>query len=269
VERGASHAVVELLTPGFYAIPNGEGKVQLEVPGFESRSVPGAPAVPVKRAFVEALAGRRVRLSSILPSEEDRFDGLRLSAAEAPEIEVTAEGMVKAGLESRREGPAFHHLFPRELARVLGVGFQGETKKARLELAPLRYDPATGTIFLAKSLRVRLDFEGVEEESGSFWLEGRRRPPAPIVRRQGRVAELVTPSGGSTGRVEDLFGREWARVQSSSLRLSRRGQRRLSPGADRNSSARARSCISWRRIVSNPWGRSMSWRRGRPRSRWR
>ena len=161
LERGASHALLELRTPGFYAVPEEDGTVRLEIPGFDSRSVPGAPAVPVLRTFVEAVAGRGVRLSSVVASEEVRIGGLRLATAEAPEVMVTDEGIVRAG-RARRPASLRSGFFPRSGAQLLGVSFQGETKKARVELSPLRYDSRTGTTMLAGRLLVRLDFEGVD-----------------------------------------------------------------------------------------------------------
>ena len=224
VERGSSYALLELVTPGFYAVPEGDGTVHLEVPGFESRSVPGAPDVPVKRALVEALAGRGVRLASVVASEEVRFDGLRVASADAPAMVVTDQGMVKAGLTrtSRTSRPGF---FPRTRARVLEVIFQGETKKAQVELAPLRYNSATGTTVLTQRLLVRLDFTTVDKGERTLGgSRGRRPPRMPSVRRRGLVAELVTPEAGLQAvRYEEVLSSPRG-VLSSSLRLSRRGQ---------------------------------------------
>ena len=70
--------------PGFYAVPEEDGRVRLEIPGFEGPRVAGAPDVPVKRALVEALAGRRVLVASVVAEEEVRFDGLRVAPADGP-----------------------------------------------------------------------------------------------------------------------------------------------------------------------------------------
>ena len=47
-------------------------------------------------------------------------------------------------------------LFPSQAARLVMVGFQGESKKALVELAPLRWRADTGQLFLARRLVVRL-----------------------------------------------------------------------------------------------------------------
>jgi hypothetical protein len=224
-ERGSGYAVLELLTPGFYAVPEGDGLVRLEVPGFDGRTVPGAPAVAVKRAFVEALAGRGVRLTSIVASDEVRFPGLNVEAAEAPSLVVTNTGMVKAGVARKRGRPEAHGTFPLQAARILGASFQGETKKARVELAPLRYDPLTATAILSRRLVVRVEFSGVVTgERVVSGARGRRLLPAPIVRGRGLVAELVAPEAALYAvRFESVFG-GLRGVLAASLRLSRHGQ---------------------------------------------
>jgi hypothetical protein len=154
-------------------VPEAEGGFRLEVPGFDGGSVPGAPAVAVKRAFVAALAGRRVRLTRVEASEGIRFEGLPVAAAGAPAVEVTNTGMVRPGQKrlarSLASGP-----FPRSRARILEVSFQGETKKARLELAPLRYDTRTQVAVLSERMLVRLDFSGSEPRERGLGISGRR-----------------------------------------------------------------------------------------------
>ncbi len=223
LERGANHTMLELLTPGFYAVSQGDGTLRLEIPGFDSRSVPGAPAVPVKRTLVEAVAGRRARISSIEPFDEVLFGALRVGEAEASEMVVTAEGTVTAGLE-RKRGSRHEGLFPRELARLLGVSFQGETKKARIELSPLRYDASTGTTVLVKRLRVRLEFAGRDPAEAA--LGGSRgRRPLPRRARPGVLAELMTPEAGLYGvSFEEVFGRGQRGILASSLELTHRGE---------------------------------------------
>src|SRR5262249_31923238 len=65
VERDLTHAVVELLTGGFVAVPEEDGTVRIRVPGFEDADPPGTPALAWRRALVEAVAGRGVVLSAV------------------------------------------------------------------------------------------------------------------------------------------------------------------------------------------------------------
>ena len=67
VKRGPRGVTLELLTGGFYAVPEPGGEVWLEIPGFENASEPGSPAIPVERSWVEAVVGRKVRLGRCVP----------------------------------------------------------------------------------------------------------------------------------------------------------------------------------------------------------
>ncbi len=58
VEQTARHMVLELRTDGFSAQLEADGSVRLSVPGFAEESAPGAPAIPVKRGWIE-VASRR------------------------------------------------------------------------------------------------------------------------------------------------------------------------------------------------------------------
>ena len=138
LERGPSYALLELRTPGFKAVSEPDGSVHLEVPGFELPQSPGSPAVPVKRAFVDALAGRGAHIASVQAEDLVAFAELHVATEGAPEVVVTSEGMVRPGLAPRKPalGSARGGYYPRAYARLLGTVFQGETKKARLELLP-------------------------------------------------------------------------------------------------------------------------------------
>jgi hypothetical protein len=123
---------LELVTPGFYAEPRSDGSMRLHVPGFVEELEPGSPAVPVKRAWLDALAGRGVRVASVRAEDVQRFSGLRIEATGSPELIATRDGVARAGRRPRGEGQAFRRpgLFPEQAARVLDVGFQEDVKKA-------------------------------------------------------------------------------------------------------------------------------------------
>ena len=96
---------------------------------------------------------------------------------------------------------------PRLWARLRGTLFQGETKKARLELAPLRHDPASGRTVLARRLTVRVEFFGVEPSERSLGgSRGRKARPNPIRALLGVLAQLVVKDPGLYRiRFEDVF----------------------------------------------------------------
>ncbi len=228
VGRGPRHVVLELLTGGFLATPAEDGRVRVTIPGFESVSRPGEPELPIRRALVEAVAGRKVRLASVLAQDVLRFPGLRPTVQGAPGIDVEENGSVLPSEEKRREGRAFRGVFPTESALLLGVKFQGETKKAEVHLFPLRWDGRRLT--LSRRLLVRLDFTGTEEkETSRGGFRGRRAAKRGSHARSGVVAQLVVKERGLY-RVgyEELFptsaGRRSRGISATSLRLSRQGE---------------------------------------------
>ena len=182
-------------TPGFTALTESEGTVRVSIPAFEDTALPGALDVPVRHALVEALAGRRVRLASIEPSGDlVSFDSFRLAAA------GTRNLVVLEGTRTLRSRFLYRHLLeshrragftPRTWARLLGSSFQGETKKVRLELSPLRHDPVSGRTVLARRLTVRVEFTGQEIGERSLGGSRGRRPPPPSLRRSGVLVQLV------------------------------------------------------------------------------
>ena len=67
VKRDRWGVVLELETAGFFATPQEDGTVRLEIPGFEALTEANAPEIPVKRSWVEggggSESGARVRES--------------------------------------------------------------------------------------------------------------------------------------------------------------------------------------------------------------
>ena len=127
------------------------------------------------------------------------FPGLRVALEGAPEMRGLGRGRgavpawpAAAARESARGG-----YYPRTYARLLGTVFQGETKKARLELSPLRYDadhppgrarpapPGAGGVRRAR------DGREVAGRIAGTTAPGRPRPLA-----RGVVAQLVTGQAG-------------------------------------------------------------------------
>jgi hypothetical protein len=142
--------LLELLTPGFKAVREPDGSVQLEVPGFELPQSPGSPAVPVKRAFVDALAGRGAHITSVQTEDLVDFAGLQLATEGAPEVVATAEGVVRPGLAPRKAAPGSRGgCHPRSHARLLGT--LPENKKARLSCHPSLRPERAGSSWCADS----------------------------------------------------------------------------------------------------------------------
>jgi hypothetical protein len=222
VERASGHAVVELETGGFEAVHEADGRVRVRVPGFEDPADPHAPALPFKRVMLAAPVGKRARLSWVREGSVASYPDLSPSAVGYPEMEVGADGTVKAG----RRGASLRALtggyVPRELARLGTVSFAGERKEQSLELYPLRYDGEG--VRLSKRLRVRVDFGGREAGERGTGTRGRRLPR----RRPGGGETLAvlqtTKRGLYEVPFESLFPGRTRRLSLDNLSLQRQGE---------------------------------------------
>jgi hypothetical protein len=223
LERGAGGALLELVTRGFFAVPQEDGTVRLEVPGFEPLSAPGSPALPVRRVWLEAVAGRGVRIAGVRAFELQGFSGLRPADAGAAEIVVSAEGTVRPGTRKARAAWRRAGLFPAEPARIVEAGFQGEVKKALVELSPLRWDGAQ--LLLARRLLVRVSFQGAEPaERSTRGARGRRHAETKSHAGRAVLARLGAAQAGLYRLAyEEVFGVSGRALPTSSLRLARRG----------------------------------------------
>ncbi len=212
LERTSTGVVLELQTEGFTAEPQEDGSVRLEIPGFEP--LEGSPSVPVLRPWIEALSGRGAAIASVRESSRSAFSGLRPSGAGANEIVATRRGAVRARLGAARAHVGSKGLVPTESARLLQVGFQGESKKAQLELAPLRWNGVSQELVLARRLTVRLEFRGRAVDQRGRAARGRSVATRLVTARAG-LHEVA---------YEALFSRGGRGVLVDALRLSRLGK---------------------------------------------
>ena len=238
LKRGRGQVVLELTTGGFYAEPQEDGTVHITIPDFAELGEAGSPSMPVKRTWVEAIAGRKVELVSVQARGLEAFTSLRPSGAALAEIVATREGTVRASRRRLRAAFRKGELYPSEAARFVSVGFQGEVKKALVELAPLRWDEATGRLLLVKRLVVRLAFRGREPgERSTDGVRGRRYRWRASHDERRVVARLATTERGLHAvRYEDVFRRSGRGVRASALRLSRQGETvafHLAPSSER------------------------------------
>lgn len=224
ISRGPSHLVIELSTGGFHALSREDGSVALQIPGF----VPAEDelALPMKPHWLEAVAGRKVEIQSIREAQVESFS-LRPSAAERMEMQASWDGTQRLGRSrAARNLRGTGGLVPRDSARIASVAFQGEVKKALLEMAPLRWDRSSERLLLARKLVVTVAFRG-REPSEVVSRDGRRGRREIGKRtsdaREGIVARFVVVERGLHAvRYEDVFGAGRRRgVSADSLRLSR------------------------------------------------
>jgi hypothetical protein len=164
LERSPRHMVVELSTGGFSVDARADGSAAISIPGFVDVSEPGWPAIPVSRSWIDLGTLRGARIASVRAEDVEVFSSLRPVPADSTEVWASRSGTVRAGRRSESEGAAFGGagLYPERTARIVGEGYQGEAKKALLELSPLRWDRARQDLRLARKLVVRLSFTGRE-----------------------------------------------------------------------------------------------------------
>jgi CSLREA domain-containing protein len=224
IERDSRGAVIELVTGGFFATPQNDGTVRLAVPGFEEPTSPGLPALPIKRTWLEATAGRRVRITSVQELDQVSFAGLRPTLASEPEIIASRRGTVRANLRKARKARRVERAFL-PAARVVETGFQGDVKKALVELSPFRLRGTAG-LTLARRLVVRVSFDGVEPKERVL-NRGRGRRIRERGRRNARnvLIRLATEQPGLYRvRFEEIFATRRRALSATSLRLSRLGE---------------------------------------------
>jgi hypothetical protein len=150
--------------------------VRVFVPGFDTPTDPAAPALPLRRALVDAVVGKKVHLVSAEPFDQSTFPGLVPSAAGRPEMLVSRDGTVRPSRRPVTAARLSRGYVPRELARLAGTVFQGETKSAVLEIFPLRLDGGRRQLVLAGRLRLRLAFSGQEDGEAGEGSLGRALP---------------------------------------------------------------------------------------------
>ena len=225
--RGASSATVELRTGGFWVLQDAAGEVRGEVrvfvPGLDFPSDPKAPALPLRRALVDAVVGKQVRLVSAEAFGLQSFPGLRPSAVGHSEMALGRDGTVRPG---RRAVPArflSRGMVPSEVARLAGTVFQGERKSAVVEMTPVRFSGSRNELVLAARVRVKLSFAGVA--AGEVPTGGGGR----VLPRKGQLREVLaqlhtTKRGLYAVRYEELFPTDRRGVSTTLLRLQRQGE---------------------------------------------
>jgi hypothetical protein len=229
LSRDSRQATLELKTGGFYALhtPAGAGEpaggVRVFVPGFDFPQDAEAAALPLRRALVDAVVGRRVQLGGVRALDPVGFPGLVPSALGKAEMQVSRDGTVRAARRAVREFSP--RRAPTDLVRLLPSVFQGETKSAVVEISPLRFDARRQQLVLAKRVRVRLLFTGRETGESGRGSVGR----APGSRKPAVTGELLarlytTSLGLHAVSFEQLFPGRRRGFAASTLRLERQGR---------------------------------------------
>jgi len=224
-QRAADSLTLVLSTGGFFATPDPDGSLHLQIPGFDALPTPGTPDIPSRLAWVDALVGMRARIDSVQLDDVLAFEA-RPADAPAPALLVARDGTVSAARRPVAPRPRdTTALVPAEPALLLQTAFQGDSKKALLRLSPLRFDPVSGRLLLARTLTVRLVFAGrAAEEIALGSTRGRLRPHLPQPAPGDTLAFLVTHERGLHAVAFDaLFPQGSPGIRPFQLALSHQG----------------------------------------------
>jgi uncharacterized delta-60 repeat protein len=207
--QGRDQVVLVLRTEGFFAYPEEDGRVRIEVPGF----VDTGAELPLRREWIDALAGRKVEIVSLREGRVEMFDFV--ASRNALEAVGSRDGTVRLRRGSRTRPAAA------TAASIADVVLQGETKRALIAMAPLRV--VGDGLQLARDLEVTLSFRRPDASERAFAGGARGRRRQVDLARRGVVARLAAREPGLYGvRLADLLGRH--RGAATSVRLSRLGE---------------------------------------------
>jgi len=225
LRREGNEIVYELLTHGFYVDLLEEGTSRVWIPGFDD-AIEARLGVPVKRALVEAIVGRKSELESVRADEVVAFPGLPSFAEMDLSLGASRDAVVRPRRRLRREDRRAPKLVPEAWAELAEEIFQGDEKKAALRLYPVRYDGESARLLLARRLVVRVSFgERLPQESRTAGgrARGRAQPTGHGRGESGEVlVRLVTREPGLYAvRYEDLLGRR--HLRRAEVSLSRQG----------------------------------------------
>jgi hypothetical protein len=228
LSRSARSATVELRTTGFLTARDSSGRVRALVPGLDTLSEPLAPALPLKRALLDGVVGRKARIRSVEARDLRGFPGLLPAAVGYPEALVSADGVVRPGRREAVLPDVSRGYLPREQARLAGEGFRGEEKTLTLEMVPLRFDAYRSQLVLARRLVVRIDFAGREVGESGQGRYGRR---VPRTRPDSNAYAFLGASRTGLHAVafESLFPGRTRPLDLASLRLTKDAGRALVP----------------------------------------
>ncbi len=235
LSRDASSATLELRTGGFWALhaPGADGlsgtsepsgTVRVFVPGFDFPTDPRAAALPLRRALVDAVVGKKVHLVSAEALDLRAFHGLRPSAVGQAEMYVSRDGTVRPARRSLAAPLLSRGYLPQQVARLAGTVFQGERKSAVVEITPVRFYGARQELVLAGRVRVKLVFTGIEDGESGTGSRGRSLPRQRSLFRE-VLAQVHTSGRGLYGVSFDALFPERPRGFSTLfLRLQRQGE---------------------------------------------
>ena len=230
VSHDSSSATLELRTGGFWAlhtrggVAGASGTVRVFVPGLDFPTDARALALPLRRALVDAVVGKKVSLVSAEAMDLREFGGLVPSAVGVAQMSVRRDGTVRPGRRALAARLVSRGYVPESVARLAGTVFQGERKSAVVEITPVRFDGSRQELVLAGRVRVKLAFTGIEAGETGTGSRGRTLPRRGSLLRE-VLAQVHTSGRGLYGvSFESLFPARPRGFSTSFLRLQRQGE---------------------------------------------
>jgi hypothetical protein len=141
---------------------------KIKGPGFAPFAAEGQPNLPVLSFVVAVPAGGAARLVSAERSGETTLEGVRIVPVER------AVGPGEGSREGGEDAPRFAEfayteedsiygaglIFPSQSVWLTDPGRMRRQDVVRVMVAPFRYEPATGRVFVARQFTVRIGFQG-------------------------------------------------------------------------------------------------------------
>lgn len=159
IESDAGHMVVEISIPGFWlgkTVAGGTTWDSIELPDHSSQTAVGLPEVPSIPQMFALPFGSEASVT-IEDVQYTTYSGINLVPAQTAEID-----MPHNPFPFRQDNIAYetNSFFPGTWAEAVSPAIWGGINTDRLLVTPFRFNPATGELMAARSLRVRIDFEG-------------------------------------------------------------------------------------------------------------
>ncbi len=159
VESDAGHIVVDVTVPGFWlgkTVAGGSTWDCIELPDFYSQTRVGLPEVPsVPQMF--ALPFGTSAVVTVENVDYTSYSNINLVPRQTPEIDMPHNPYPFEQIEDVYDSNEF---FPGNWAETVNPAIMGGINTDRLHFNPFRYNPETGELQAARSIRVRIDFNG-------------------------------------------------------------------------------------------------------------
>ena len=159
LESNEGHIVVDITVPGFWLGKTTAGGTtwdSIELPGFSSHTNVGLPEVPaVTEMFALPFGSEAV--VTVQDVSFTSYSGINLVPAQTAEID-----MPHNPYPFRQDDVVYgaNSFSPGNWAEANNPAVWGGINTDRLLFNPFRYNPATGELQAARTIRVRIDFEG-------------------------------------------------------------------------------------------------------------